>query len=34
MTGDVRQGPATDPLPVYEIRIEGDRIMVGSGIKR
>ena len=33
MTGEVRQGPATDPLPVYEIRLEGDRVMVG-GTKR
>jgi nitrite reductase/ring-hydroxylating ferredoxin subunit len=30
MTGEVRQGPATNPLPVFEIRIEGDRVMVGG----
>jgi 3-phenylpropionate/trans-cinnamate dioxygenase ferredoxin subunit len=28
-TGAVRQGPAVIPLPVYEIRIEGDQIFVG-----
>lgn len=29
-TGEVRQVPATEPLPVYEVRIEGDRILVGG----
>lgn len=33
-TGAVRQGPATDPLPVFEIQIEGDRILVSAGVKR
>lgn len=29
-TGEVRQVPATEPLPVYEVRIEGDQILVGG----
>lgn len=29
-TGEVRQVPATEPLPVYEVRIEDDRILVGG----
>ena len=28
-TGQVKQGPALVPLPVYEVRVEGDRILVG-----
>lgn len=28
-TGAVRQGPATDPLPVFEVRLEGDEVLVG-----
>jgi len=28
-TGEVRQGPAESPLPVYEVRIEGDSILIG-----
>ena len=28
-TGEVRQGPAESPLPVYEVRIEGDAILIG-----
>jgi 3-phenylpropionate/trans-cinnamate dioxygenase ferredoxin subunit len=28
-TGAVRRAPATDPLPVYPIRVEHDRILVG-----
>ena len=27
--GDVRQGPATDGLTVYPVRVEGDRVLVG-----
>ncbi|MES2521208.1 MAG: Rieske 2Fe-2S domain-containing protein [Gemmatimonadota bacterium] len=27
-TGEVVQGPATDPLALYEVRIEGDDILV------
>ena len=32
MTGAVRQGPATRPLPLYEVRVEGGHIMVSSGV--
>ena len=28
-TGAVRQGPALFPLPVYEIRLDGDNVLVG-----
>ncbi len=28
-TGAVRQGPATQPLPVFEVRIEGNEVLVG-----
>ena len=31
MTGEVRQGPALVKLPVYEVRIEGDQVLVSSG---
>lgn len=30
-TGQVKQGPATRPIPVYEVRLEGDRVLVGPG---
>src|SRR5512138_1407436 len=30
-TGAVMQGPALRPLPVYEVRIDGDRVMLKSG---
>ena len=33
-SGAVRQGPATDPLPVYSVRIENGMIMVGSSSPR
>jgi 3-phenylpropionate/trans-cinnamate dioxygenase ferredoxin subunit len=29
-TGEVKQGPAITPLPVFDVRIEGSRILVGS----
>ena len=29
-SGAVRQGPATDDLPVYEVRVEGEAIYVRS----
>ena len=29
LTGAVRQGPATDSLTVYPVRVEGDRVLVG-----
>jgi 3-phenylpropionate/trans-cinnamate dioxygenase ferredoxin component len=28
-SGDVRRGPAVDPLPVYEVRVDGDTVLVG-----
>jgi nitrite reductase/ring-hydroxylating ferredoxin subunit len=28
-SGEVKQGPAESPLPVYEVRIEGDAILIG-----
>ena len=28
-TGEVKQGPAPEPLPVFEVRLDGDRVMVG-----
>lgn len=28
-TGEVKQGPAMSPLPVFEVRVEGDAILVG-----
>lgn len=28
-TGAVKQGPATDPLPVFEVRLQGDKVLVG-----
>ena len=28
-TGEVRQGPALRPLPVFEVRLEGDDVLVG-----
>jgi 3-phenylpropionate/trans-cinnamate dioxygenase ferredoxin subunit len=31
-TGEVIQGPATIPLPVFEVRIEGSSVLVGSTI--
>ena len=29
-TGEVKQAPATRPLPVYEVVINGDDILVGG----
>jgi len=28
-TGDVRRGPAEDPVPVFPVRVEDGRILVG-----
>jgi 3-phenylpropionate/trans-cinnamate dioxygenase ferredoxin component len=28
-TGAVRKGPAVDPVPTYEVRVEGGKILVG-----
>ena len=33
-TGEVKQIPATSPLPVYEVRVEGDRVLIGPRRKR
>jgi 3-phenylpropionate/trans-cinnamate dioxygenase ferredoxin component len=33
-TGEVKQVPATSPLPVFQVRLEGDQIMVGPRCKR
>jgi 3-phenylpropionate/trans-cinnamate dioxygenase ferredoxin component len=33
-TGEVKQDPATAPLPVFQVRLEGDKIMVGPRCKR
>jgi len=33
-TGEVKQVPATSPLPVFQIRLEGDQIMVGPRCQR
>jgi 3-phenylpropionate/trans-cinnamate dioxygenase ferredoxin component len=33
-TGEVKQVPATEPLPVYEVRVEDDRILVGPECPR
>jgi 3-phenylpropionate/trans-cinnamate dioxygenase ferredoxin component len=33
-TGEVKQVPATSPLPVYQIRLEGDTILVGPRCQR
>jgi len=34
VTGAVAQGPAIDPLPVFEVRIEGDDVLVGPVAER
>ena len=31
-TGEVRQGPAPRPLPVFEVRMDGDTVLVGPRI--
>ena len=33
-TGEVRQVPATSPLPVFHVRLDGDTIMVGPRCER
>ena len=33
-TGEVKQVPATSPLPVFEVRLEGEQILVGPRCKR
>ncbi|MEO8909867.1 MAG: Rieske 2Fe-2S domain-containing protein [Gemmatimonadaceae bacterium] len=33
-TGEVKQEPATSPLPVFQLRLEGEQILVGPRCKR
>lgn len=33
-TGEVRQVPATSPLPVFEVKLDGDTILVGPRCRR
>lgn len=33
-TGEVKQVPAISPLPVFQVRLEGDTILVGPRCKR
>ena len=33
-TGEVKQEPATSPLPVFQVRLEGDTILVGPRCER
>ena len=33
-TGEVRQDPATSPLPVFQIRLEGETLLVGPRCRR
>ncbi|MGI8402618.1 MAG: Rieske (2Fe-2S) protein [Gemmatimonadaceae bacterium] len=33
-TGEVKQDPATSPLPVFQVRLDGDTILVGPRCKR
>jgi 3-phenylpropionate/trans-cinnamate dioxygenase ferredoxin component len=33
-TGEVKQVPATSPLPVFQVRLEGDTVMVGPRCDR
>ena len=33
-TGEVKQVPATSPLPVFQVRLEGDQIFVGPRCTR
>jgi 3-phenylpropionate/trans-cinnamate dioxygenase ferredoxin subunit len=33
-TGEVRQIPATSPLPVFQVRLDGDTILVGPRCQR
>ena len=34
LTGEVREGPAESPLPVFAVRIEGSTILVGPRSER
>jgi 3-phenylpropionate/trans-cinnamate dioxygenase ferredoxin subunit len=33
-TGQVKQVPATSPLPVFQVRLDGERVLVGPRCKR
>ena len=33
-TGEVKEVPATSPLPVFQVRLEGDTILVGPRAQR
>jgi 3-phenylpropionate/trans-cinnamate dioxygenase ferredoxin component len=33
-TGEVKQEPAPSPLPVFQVRLEGDQILVGPRCRR
>ena len=33
-TGEVKQDPATAPLPVFQVRLEGEQILVGPRCPR
>jgi len=33
LTGEVTRGPAVDPVPVYEVRVEEGKVLVGSRTK-
>lgn len=33
-TGEVKQGPAIAPLPIYVVRMEGDAVLVGPRAER
>ncbi|HEY6089549.1 MAG TPA: Rieske 2Fe-2S domain-containing protein [Gemmatimonadaceae bacterium] len=33
-TGEVKQAPATSPLPVFQVRLEGDMVLVGPRCRR
>jgi nitrite reductase/ring-hydroxylating ferredoxin subunit len=30
LTGEVRRGPALEPVPVYDVRVEKGKILVGA----
>ena len=30
LTGEVRRGPALDPVPVYDVRVENGKILLGA----
>jgi 3-phenylpropionate/trans-cinnamate dioxygenase ferredoxin subunit len=32
-TGNVCRGPATDPLPIFPVRVDADRVLVGPRVQ-